>query len=82
VIKTALLILVLLVVVIPAAGLLYLRSLGGVTEVHPAATSSSLYDLRTHTREGEPSDLGAYLGQVALVVNLASKCGLFHSTRD
>jgi glutathione peroxidase len=34
-----------------------------------------LYDLQTHTLDGKPADLSAYKGKVALVVNLASKCG-------
>ncbi len=35
----------------------------------------SLYDLDTKTLAGEPASLSAYKGKVALVVNLASKCG-------
>jgi len=36
---------------------------------------SSLYDIKTTTLLGKPADLGAYRGQVTLVVNVASKCG-------
>jgi glutathione peroxidase len=36
----------------------------------------SLYELKTSTLEGEPADLAIYRGRVALVVNVASKCGL------
>ena len=36
----------------------------------------SLYDLETHSLEGEPVNLNQYRGQVVLVVNTASKCGL------
>lgn len=39
-------------------------------------STASLYDLQTRTLFGEPVDLGQYRGQVALVVNTASKCGL------
>ena len=35
----------------------------------------SLYRLTTKTLEGQPADLGAYAGKVALVVNVASQCG-------
>jgi len=37
--------------------------------------SGSLYDLKTNTLAGNPADLGAYRGKVALVVNVASQCG-------
>ena len=36
---------------------------------------NSLYDLKTTSLDGKPADLGAYRGKVALVVNVASKCG-------
>jgi glutathione peroxidase len=39
-------------------------------------TVESLYDLKTSNLDGRPVDLGEYCGKVALVVNLASKCGL------
>jgi len=39
-------------------------------------SESSFYDLKTETLAGEKADLGLYRGQVALVVNTASKCGL------
>ena len=35
----------------------------------------SLYQLTTKTLEGQPADLKAYSGKVALVVNVASQCG-------
>jgi len=37
--------------------------------------SGSLYDLKVTTLAGQPADLGAYRGKVALVVNVASQCG-------
>jgi glutathione peroxidase len=47
---------------------------------HPARKAmplapDSLYRLTTKTLEGQPADLGAYAGKVALVVNVASQCG-------
>jgi len=34
------------------------------------------WDLKTHTLAGEPTDLADWKGKVALVVNVASNCGL------
>ena len=36
---------------------------------------NSFYDLKTAYLDGKPADLGAFKGQVTLVVNVASKCG-------
>jgi len=36
---------------------------------------SSFYDLKTSYLDGKPADLAAFRGKVALVVNVASKCG-------
>ena len=38
-------------------------------------TVKSFYDLKTTTLDGKPADLASYKGKVALVVNVASKCG-------
>lgn len=38
-------------------------------------TVNSFYDLKTTYLDGKPADLGAFKGQVTLVVNVASKCG-------
>ena len=46
-----------------------------VAQQRPGGTVSSLYDLKTHTLDGKPADLGQYRGKVSLVVNVASKCG-------
>jgi glutathione peroxidase len=37
--------------------------------------TGSLYELKVNTLAGQPADLGAYRGKVALVVNVASQCG-------
>ena len=36
---------------------------------------TSFYDLKTSALDGKPADLAAYKGKVAVVVNVASKCG-------
>jgi glutathione peroxidase len=38
--------------------------------------STSLFDFQASSLEGEPVDLASYAGQVVLVVNTASQCGL------
>jgi glutathione peroxidase len=62
-----------------------LLALGAVSEAQPAGpppgkkemplAQDSLYRLTTTTLEGQPADLKAYAGKVALVVNVASQCG-------
>jgi len=74
--KPALIIAFVVIILAVGACLLYLRSLGGVQEAAVGLSSTSFYDLETRTLEGEPANLSAYRGRVALVVNLASKCGL------
>src|SRR5262245_50090275 len=39
------------------------------------ATVASFYDLKTSYLDGKPADLSVFRGKVALVVNVASKCG-------
>jgi glutathione peroxidase len=38
--------------------------------------AASLYDLKTRTLEGNEASLSEHAGKVALVVNVASKCGM------
>ena len=45
-------------------------------DARPEEPAMSLYDLTVPSLEGEPVDLGAFRGRVAVVVNTASKCGL------
>lgn len=40
------------------------------------AASAPLYDIPLHRLEGQPATLADYRGQVLLVVNVASECGL------
>lgn len=42
---------------------------------NPASTAATLYELNVNSLEGQPVPLSQYKGQVALVVNTASKCG-------
>jgi len=39
-------------------------------------SADSFYALKTTTLSGQPADLSQYSGKVALVVNVASQCGL------
>ena len=39
-------------------------------------SADSFYALKTTTLQGQPADLAQYAGKVALVVNVASQCGL------
>lgn len=40
------------------------------------SNSPSIYDIPLHTLSGQPCTLAAYKGQVLLIVNVASQCGL------
>jgi glutathione peroxidase len=39
-------------------------------------STTAIYDIPLQRLDGQPTTLGAYKGQVLLVVNVASKCGL------
>ncbi len=67
---------------IAASALLVLASVSDAQEGGLASgkketpvAQDSLYQLSTRTLEGQPADLRAYAGKVALVVNVASQCG-------
>ena len=64
-----------LIVLGAGVSLLFLRSLGGVTEAVAAEDAPSFYDLKIESLAGETVDMAQYKGQVALVVNVASECG-------
>ncbi len=58
------------------AGVAFYRSVFAGPVQHPEkAVTGSLWELETRTLEGEPVALAQYRGRVALVVNVASKCG-------
>lgn len=46
-----------------------------MTAQTPSEAGQGLYALQVRSLEGDPVDLGAYQGKVALVVNVASECG-------
>ncbi len=51
-------------------------AMAGEMQTPTQATDGVLWDLETATLEGEPVSLGEWKGDVVLVVNTASKCGL------
>lgn len=60
-----------------AAAVIAVAASGSVVAQGGAAggNASSFYEMKTTSLDGKPADLGAYKGKVALVVNVASKCG-------
>ncbi len=65
--------------IILAAGIsvFFLRGALSTGSQKPAGkTAKVLWDLKTRTLSGAPADLADWRGKVALVVNVASKCGL------
>jgi glutathione peroxidase len=81
--KTVLLSVLVLAVVGGAIGFYFYRATmaGGVQSANAGAPDSgngprSFYELSSHTLMGEPIELAEFAGRVALVVNVASKCGL------
>jgi len=64
-----------LVIVTMLASLLTTTMLTAVLTAQSGGTVESFYDLKTTKLDGTPADLGEHRGKVALVVNVASKCG-------
>ena len=46
-----------------------------LTVMAHSAAPASFYDIETKALDGKPGNLAQYKGKVALVVNVASKCG-------
>lgn len=55
---------------------LYKDTMAGGMKTPEGESGKKLWDLQTRTLEGKDSPLSEYEGKVALVVNVASKCGL------
>jgi glutathione peroxidase len=54
------------------AQLVFACAVGAATT---AGNVNSLYDLSVNSLDGKPSNLSAYKGKLALIVNVASRCG-------
>jgi glutathione peroxidase len=65
-----------LILVVAGGAVFWRTTFAGGMQKATGADEGSFYALKTTTLEGEPADLAAYRGRVALVVNVASKCGL------
>lgn len=64
-----------LAIVTILVSLLTTTMLTAVLTAQSGGTVESFYDLKTTKLDGTPVDLGEHRGKVALVVNVASKCG-------
>ena len=75
--KIVLIVLGVMIVLGVAVAMLTLRSaMAGGEQTAPAQQTGTFWELKSRTLEGEPAPLAAWQGQVVLVVNVASKCGL------
>jgi glutathione peroxidase len=52
-----------------------LASMLTAMNLHAVPLALSLYDYKVNSLDGKPVDLSIYKGEVALVVNVASRCG-------
>lgn len=76
-VKIVLIVIAVLIVLGAAASMYSLRgAMASGRKDAPAPAEGRLWDLSTRTLEGGELPLETYDGQVALVVNVASKCGL------
>ena len=75
--KTWLILSAAVVITVAGVGVMMVRgAMGGDMQKPNEEAPGRLWDLATRTLEGETVTLDAYEGRVALVVNVASKCGL------
>ena len=59
-----------------ALAVLFAFSVAAPVAAGGPVSAESFYALKTTTLQGQPADLSQYKGKVALVVNVASQCGL------
>ncbi len=65
------------ILIAAAVSMFFLRGALSTRSQKPTGeTKNVFWDLKTNTLAGEPAELEDWRGQVALVVNVASKCGL------
>ena len=75
--KIVIIIIAVAIVAAAAISMLFLRGAMASGSQTPAKESAGVFwDLSSRTLAGEPAELAQWKGQVALVVNVASKCGL------
>ena len=75
--KIVIIIIAMAILTAAAISLFFLRGALSTGSQKPTGkTANMFWDLKTRTLAGEPADLADWKGKVALVVNVASKCGL------
>jgi len=75
--KIIIIVIALAILIASAVSIFFLRGALSTGSQKPTGeTKNVFWDLETRTLAGEPADLADWQGQVALVVNVASKCGL------
>jgi len=75
--KTVIIVITMFIVLAAGISVFFLRGALSTSSQKPTGeTATVFWDLKTHTLAGEPTDLADWKGKVALVVNVASNCGL------
>jgi len=75
--KIVIIVIVLAILIAAAVSMFFLRGALSTGSQKPTGeTKNVFWDLKTNSLAGKPADLAEWKGQVALVVNVASKCGL------
>ena len=75
--KTIIIVIALAILIAAAVSIFFLRGVLSTGSQKPTGdTANVFWDLNTNTLDGESAELADWQGNVALVVNVASKCGL------